>query len=434
MIAVGLASSVVLLVIGLLIEPVAEQQQTAQMQNLLTEAITHDGLYPLEDLASHLAEPGISIVIDDDGQTYTNGLLADIIITNVQLDGNHYVEMSTQLPESKATITVAAIRPSIYEMWAPIFAIGVPTILVTLMVVMIALQKATKIALQPLDDMTSLATEIAEGQSGKRLEVSDPSTELGRTAVAFDKMLDSLEANLNRAKQAESRLRQLCADVAHELRSPLATIVASADNLMRNTSSKNQRELAENTALSVVRDGQRAARIVGDLTLAAQLDIDELASRQMIFQRTDLVQLVQDSVKAFENHSSFPVKFTSKLKLNKKFQNVDPHRIQQILNNLLENANRYAKSLIEVTAERDATTQEIVIQVFNDGIEVPEAMSEKIFERFVRLDESRDRAQGGSGLGLFISRSLAEAHSGSLKNIPTAGGAKFELRLPILDR
>lgn len=434
LITVAFAASAILLVISLLIEPVVEQQQYNQMQSTLSEAIEHDGEYPIEHLASHLATPGISIVIDADSETFASGALAQIITEDVQVDGASYIQMSTNLPISEAKVTLLALKTSIYELWTSIFAIGVPTILVTLLIVAFALQKATKVALQPLDDMTSLATEIAQGESGKRLKVADVNTELGRTAVAFDLMLDTLEASLKRAKQAEERLRQLCADVAHELRSPLASIVASADNLMRNAGQKNSRELAETTALNVVRDGQRAAHIVGDLTLAAQLDVDELAKRQLILQTTDLVDLLERAVSSFELHTQHQLRFESKLQLNKKFANVDPQRVQQILSNLLENANRFAKTYIEVKAHRDDARHELVIQVINDGPAIPKTKREVIFDRFAKLDTSRDRTSGGSGLGLYISRSLAEAHNGSLKCVDSPVGVCFELRLPIVLR
>lgn len=432
MITVAVSASSILFVIGLLIEPFAVKQQYEQMQDTLSEALDLDGNYPIESLPAHIQQDGISVVIQRNGNYYGSGPLADAIINYANLYVNTYVEIRGYMPQSRSIVIIAATKTSAAEMWIPMFAIGFPTILATLAIVGITLLKTTKIALQPLDDMTKLATEIAEGETGKRLKVEDPNTELGRTAVAFDKMLDSLEASLRRAKQAEERLRQLCADVAHELQSPLASIVASADNLMRSTGLKNQRQISETTALSVVRDGQRASRILSDLTLAAQFDVDELAKRQLIMREVDLVTLISETVASFAGRSEHKVTFTTELKPKSLIEQADPERIQQILVNLLANSDRHARTKIDVSASLEQ--QSLLVTVHNDGPSIPPKKQEEIFERFVRLDQERDRSKGGSGLGLNISRSLAEAHGGSLRAVSVKKGAAFELRLPLSQR
>ncbi len=105
-------------------------------------------------------------------------------------------------------------------------------------------------------------------------------------------------------------------------------------------------------------------------------------------------------------------------------------QLGRVLANLLNNAGRHARSAITVTVRRDGVWA--VVQVADDGDGVPEADRERIFERFVRLDEARSRDDGGAGLGLAIARDVAERHGGTLMvgNAP-AGGALFELRLPV---
>jgi signal transduction histidine kinase len=233
---------------------------------------------------------------------------------------------------------------------------------------------------------------------------------------------------LVRVAQAMDTQRRFVADAAHELRSPLASIVAAADNLVRNGAKKSQ---VEQAAISMVREGQRASRIVGDLTLVSQLDIDDLAAQQVTKREFDIVSLVKSVVNETAKHSAFEIELQAAEGLNELRISADPERVTQILNNLLENANRWAESKIQVRI--GSTESDFWLQVLDDGPGVPEAERENIFERFVRLEPDRARSSGGSGLGLAISRSLADAHGGTLIYLDnqTAVGAAFELRLPL---
>jgi signal transduction histidine kinase len=106
-------------------------------------------------------------------------------------------------------------------------------------------------------------------------------------------------------------------------------------------------------------------------------------------------------------------------------------QLERVLDNLLDNAGRHARSAVVVTVRRDGD-RNAVVEVGDDGDGVPAGDRERIFERFVRLDEARARDDGGAGLGLAIARDVAARHGGTLtvRDAPT-GGALFELRLPI---
>lgn len=106
-------------------------------------------------------------------------------------------------------------------------------------------------------------------------------------------------------------------------------------------------------------------------------------------------------------------------------------QLERVLDNLLDNAERHARSAVVVTVRRDGD-RDAVVEVGDDGDGVPAGDRERIFERFVRLDEARARDDGGAGLGLAIARDVAARHGGTLtvRDAPT-GGALFELRLPI---
>jgi signal transduction histidine kinase len=422
-ISVAVTSLLVTLSIALALGPVSEHNQEIKARIILDRAVSLENKVSPARLADRLSEPGFSVVVTQDGNDYPSSN-STVAVKTVDKD-NSYYSVSETLPKTGATVTVATLNISTFDIYGQILAIGLPTIILAV----------TGVALRPLNDMTSLAMKITDGELGQRLEVDDPNTELGKTAVAFDKMLDALENSLMRARLAEERLRQLCADVAHELRSPVSSMVAAADNLMREVSLGKRtaaatRTLAEETAMAVVRDGRRAGRIVGDLTLAAQLDVAELAEREVVKQRVDVSRILVGVVDSFAIGSDYAV--TLEDKAGETWVQADPERVQQILTNLLSNANRWTESSIFIKTSRSGKSW--VVTVTDDGPGVPADYREAIFGRFVRLDTARDRSRGGSGLGLAISRALAEAHGGKLvclENATPKGGAVFRLTLPV---
>ena len=429
--AVALAAVVVTTTIALALGPLLHQNQRSQINQILSQAARLETTLSPDKLADRLSVPGFSVVITKDGEDIYSKLAGSYVVKTTDNDGR-YITVQAVLPATGVTVTVSSLKTDQTELFTQILEIGIPATLLVMLLVALALRRAMQLALRPLDDMTSLATKIAEGELGGRLEVEDPNTELGRTAVAFDLMLDSLEDSLTRTQSAENRLRQLCADVAHELRSPISSMVAAADNLIRDLSltkrsAAAQRALAEETMMTVVRDGKRASRIVGDLTLAAQLDVQELAKHEVQKQLIDAKQLIRDTVGGFALTCDFETTLSGAE--GSTMLQADPVRIQQVINNLLSNANRWTRSTIDVRVE--ISDRFLTLLVSDDGPGVPDADRENIFGRFVRLDTDRARSKGGSGLGLSISKALAEAHGGTLVCLPNSGGARFELRLPI---
>ena len=125
------------------------------------------------------------------------------------------------------------------------------------------------LALAPLRRMRTLADRIRGGGRGIRLRPTKPTTDLGRTALAIDEMLEALESAEAEARAAELRMRVLLADVSHDLRTPIAGVIASAEQLLRDNPDRIQRE---HRLVGVIQEGRRAARLVDDLLLMARLD------------------------------------------------------------------------------------------------------------------------------------------------------------------
>lgn len=281
-------------------------------------------------------------------------------------------------------------------------------------------------SLRPLDEMTDTARSIAGGDRGRRLRPSRTDTEIGRVAVAFDEMLDAVEGAEAQALAAEERVRAFLSDAAHELRTPVAGVRAAADTLVR--SGDDDAATREVLAVHVVRQADRAARLVDDMLTMARLDRGIALERRS----TDLVPWVRAEVERLRLRLP-AVTLDLRAPDDPVLAEVDPDRLAQVLGNLVDNAARATggSGTVTVALARDGT--DAVLRVEDDGPGIPEADRERVFDRLVRLEAARDVRSGGAGLGLPIARGIAVAHGGTLAHASgtgALGGAVFELRLP----
>ena len=293
----------------------------------------------------------------------------------------------------------------------------------------IVLLATTRVALAPLERMTALARSIARGNRGARLAPDRTNTELGRTAAAFDDMLDALEGAERQARQAagtaarsEAQTRQFVADAAHELRTPLAGVQAAAEAAVSPGLDPAERERLH---LLLLRETHRAGRLVEDLLALARID----AGLQLRREDVELRGLAEAEA---ERVRLLAPELTVHVAGELVSVPGDPQRLAQVLANLLDNARRYTPDggTITVTvAQVDAGWTSVTVA--DTGTGVPPAERERIFDRLVRLDDARSQ-DGGAGLGLAIARGIARAHGGELRCVePAAGeGVAFVLTLP----
>jgi signal transduction histidine kinase len=279
----------------------------------------------------------------------------------------------------------------------------------------------TRLALAPLDTMTALARSITRGDRGRRLAPPCTDTELGRTAAAFDDMLDELEGAEAAARAAAERTRRFVADAAHELRTPLAGVAALTEAAMAPELPGPERERLH---LLLLRETRRAAGLVDDLLVLARIDAGIPLRREPV----DLLGLAlaeADRVRLLAPDREIEVLGVPAVVAG------DGDRLGQVLGNLLSNAGRHAPAGGRVTV-RVWSGGMALVQVTDTGPGVPPADRERIFDRLVRLDDSRAADGGGSGLGLAIARGIARAHGGDLRCVepPQRCGAAFELRIP----
>lgn len=311
------------------------------------------------------------------------------------------------------TITVYATRSGVDQALRRLLLVQVLGTLVAVGVAVLLLRRSTTVALGPLDHVVATAVRTSHGARGERLHPDRPETELGRLAVAFDQMLDELEAAVVDARASDARSQRFLADAAHQLRTPIAGIRASVESLLREDDPGVRDRLMGN----VVRETGRSARLVSDLLHVARLDRGEdLPVRE----RLDLLALCEGEVlRARDLAPHLDVVLDPGLVTGEVEVLADGTAIREAVGNLLDNARRHARQWIEVGVATSA--DDVAVVVRDDGPGLSPAEADGAFERFVSLD-----GRGGSGLGLPIARGVAVAHGGDLLH---SDGA-FTLRLP----
>ncbi|GAB1644127.1 sensor histidine kinase [Krasilnikovia sp. MM14-A1259] len=265
--------------------------------------------------------------------------------------------------------------------------------------------------LQPVEAMRRQAATITSRNLHMRLPVPAVDDEVAALAQTMNTMLDRIET-------ASAAQRRFVADASHELRSPLATIRANVDLL--ETAGP-----AEQTARPVHRihaESARMARLIEDLLLLARADDHGLRLRHEDVDLDDLVYAERERI-ALQHPDLRVDGDVSPVRVRG-----DADALQRALRNLVDNAMRHARE--QVTIGLGAGGAEAEMVVANDGEPIAAADSVRIFDRFVRLDDSRSRTAGGAGLGLPIAHEIVAAHGGTLTADDRTEGAAMRVRLP----
>jgi signal transduction histidine kinase len=271
---------------------------------------------------------------------------------------------------------------------------------------------------RPIEQLTDAARRLAGGDLGQRVAV-DRTDEIGQLAQAFNTMAEGLERN-------ESLRRSLLNDVAHELRTPLthvrAELEALQDGLRQPTSDVINRLHA---------DALHLERLVDDLRDLAQAEAGQL---RLMIEVVDLPSALSEAAASLESASA-----AKAVRIQVADADLagavlaDRARFRQIMVNLLDNAVRHSPpgATVQVTAEAIGENQLRII-VSDEGSGVPEEALAKLFDRFFRADESRDRRTGGAGLGLAIVRQLVTLQGGTVEasNLPRGFRVAFVLPRP----
>ncbi len=279
----------------------------------------------------------------------------------------------------------------------------------------------TRRIVSPIETMRQASQRIASGQYDERVQIASDD-ELGGLGASFNQMAATLA-------QTEERRRLLIGDVAHELRTPLTSIRSVMegviDGVMPNT---------PETFADVQREVRRLQRLVHDLEELSKAEAGQLPLERVPTEPSVFVQSALDRLEWQFEEKQVGLQVASLDEL--PLVDVDAERMMQVMINLLGNALQYTEAggNVRISAETIANT--LQIQVTDTGIGLTTDQLANIFERFYRVDKSRSRSGGGSGIGLTISRHIVRAHGGNLTASSDGldKGSTFTVLLPLHSR
>jgi signal transduction histidine kinase len=320
-------------------------------------------------------------------------------VTAAERDGDLVVVAGRSTEQADATLATVGVM----------LAIAVP-----LLVALVAVTSwlTAHRALAPVERMRREVDAVSGADLSRRVDEPETRDEIGRLAHTMNGMLGRLEA-------AAATQRRFISDASHELKSPLASLRQYAEVARLHPDRVTQSELSE----AVLDEGARLERLVqGMLVLAraderalplapADVDLDDLAL-------AEVRRLGASGALSVDASGVAPARVRGDLGL-----------LQQVARNLADNAARHARSRVAIATGADASGATLTVD--DDGAGIAEGDRERVFERFVRLDEARARDSGGSGLGLSIVREIVTAHGGAvhLEQSPL-GGTRVVVQLP----
>jgi len=274
---------------------------------------------------------------------------------------------------------------------------------------------------RPVRALTQAARAIAAGDLARRVE-APAGDEVGDLAAAFNQMAAELE-------RAETLRKQMTADIAHELRTPLSVIQGNVEALQDGVFPLTIDSLAPIQAKT-----ELMARLVEDLRRLALAEAGQLPLDR---QPTDLAALAERTAAGFQAPAEAKsISLQVKKDDGAPLADADPQRIEQVLVNLLSNALRHTPEGGAITINISAVSpQKVNVRVSDTGPGIPAEALPKVFDRFYRVDQGRARGRDGdgSGLGLAVARSIVEAHRGTIGVESAPGqGASFWFTLPAL--
>jgi signal transduction histidine kinase len=332
----------------------------------------------------------------------------------VPFDDDRFLAVSTDAdgPSGPYTVLYAHTLESVSESvraMTVLLSVGLPLLLV---VVGATTWWMVGRALAPVDAVRREVDAISASQLHRRVPEPGSSDEVARLTATMNRMLDRLE-------QARDRQRRLVSDASHELRSPVAVIRQHAEVALAHPERTTTAALAE----TVAAEGLRLHQLVDDLLLLARADEGTL---QLDRRPLDVDDVVFDEVHRLRTTTVLHVD-ASAVSAARAF--ADPAATRRIVRNVTDNAVSHARTRIGLSlTETDGV---VVLHVDDDGPGIAADDRTRVFDRFVRLDDSRARDDGGAGLGLAIVTELAAAHGGDVTVADSPlGGARVTLRLP----
>jgi signal transduction histidine kinase len=263
-------------------------------------------------------------------------------------------------------------------------------------------------AFRPVADITSQVERISDDRLDERVPVPSSRDEVAHLATTMNTMLDRLSTS-------RRRQREFVSDASHELRNPVATSKTKLEVALAHPDLANWEEVAG----VVLEEQERLGGLVDDMLMLARIDEgirlqhSDVDLDDIVFAEATRAPLVEVDVSSVE-----PARVRG-----------DVRQLTHLVRNLLDNALRHANHRVQIRMKTEGGT--VVLQVDDDGPGIPIEDRSRVLERFIRLEDSRARDEGGAGLGLALVDAVASAHGGTVVvSESESGGARFEIRLP----
>ena len=358
---------------------------------------------------------------------YVKGLLPGQVATfgskpfTVEAPGADFRVATTVLPSSLGSVIVAQSLSDFDKTTHQITLVFLVIGGIVLLFIAFASRQVIKLSMKPLKKIEETAEQIAAGDLSARLENFEPNTEVGRLSTSLNTMLSRIEESFAARTESENKLRRFVADASHELRTPLTSIRGFAE--LHRQGAVPEGEKTKELISRIEKESMRMGYLVEDLLMLARMD----QSRELVMTDVDLSNLIGEAVSSAQaagpNH---PI--TSDIAHDVHTQG-DADKIYQVVTNLLANARAHtpAGTPIHVSTYSTHDGSYVTVADKGPGLSVEDQMH--IFERFYRVDTSRQRSSSdGSGLGLSIVDEVMQAHGGTVSVASEPGnGATFTL-------
>jgi two-component system, OmpR family, sensor kinase len=336
------------------------------------------------------------------------------------------------LSDSNRVVVGLPLHP-VHETLAELLAVELAVFGVVLLATIATSGWLVGLSLRPLARVTNTARKVSDSpladsdrELTPRAPTPNPATEVGQLGLAFNHMLDHVEASLITRRDSEDRLRRFIADASHELRTPVAAIRAHAESVRHAPE-----QIPEPVLQSLARIESEAIRmgvLVDDLLLLARLDAGRPLAEASVDLSRIAIEVTDDARVAGRAH-----RWLLDLPHDPVVVIGDDHRIREIVTNLLTNARAHTPvgTTVELALSVDASTNSALLSATDDGPGIPPESQLRVFERFYRVGPARAPLTGSSGLGLAIVAAVAHAHGGDVSVESKPGRTCFTVRLPL---
>jgi two-component system OmpR family sensor kinase len=358
---------------------------------------------------------------------YVKGLLPGQVAAfgakpfTVEAPGADFRVATTVLPSSLGSVIVAQSLSDFDKTTHQISIVFLIIGGIVLLFIAFASRQVIKLSMKPLKKIEETAEQIAAGDLSARLENFEPNTEVGRLSTSLNTMLSRIEESFAARAQSEDKLRRFVADASHELRTPLTSIRGFAE--LHRQGAVPEGEKTKELISRIEKESMRMGYLVEDLLMLARMD----QSRELVMAEVDLSHLVHEAVSsASAAGPDHPI--TSDIANNIRTQG-DADKIYQVVTNLLANARAHTPVGTAIHVSTYSTKDGSYVSVADNGPGLSAEDQLHIFERFYRVDSSRQRSSDdGSGLGLSIVDEVMKAHGGAVSVASEPGkGATFTL-------